>query len=436
VDTITVTTGVTEPVTIARFQAVPDRIRSGERSTLDWQVQNADSVSITTLGTVSANGQRDVTPTQTTQYRLTARNARGEVSAIATVVVEEQPLAQFLSCSAAPASIASGEVSTINWATANADSVTISGGIGSVPVNGARQVTPTETTTYTLTATNARGPVTCPVTVQVQTQTVPAPRVLGFTANPTTITAGQSSTLTWSVENADTVEISGIGNVPTSGSQSVSPTTTTTYVLTARNRTGMVQANAPITVNAPPVIPPTQQPPTITACTASPSTSAAPGNAVTISYTATNATAVSFAPAVPGATVAGPVTVNPTATTTYVITAAGAGNQTATCSVAVTVTPAPNPPIAIITEGSTLETIYRQLTLDASGSTDPAGGALTYLWEPLNTGAAVLDPGQPQTRVQLAGLAGDYLFRVTVRNAQGQTGQATITVRFKSTTLN
>jgi hypothetical protein len=169
---------------------------------------------------------------------------------------------------------------------------------------------------------------------------------------------------------------------------------------------------------------------------ASPSTSAAPGNAVTISYTATNATSVSFAPAVAGATVAGPVTVNPTATTTYVITATGANNQTATCSVTVTVTPAPRPPDVIITEGSMVETIYRQLTLDASGSTDPAGGALTFLWEPLSTGAAVLDPGQALTRVQLGGLAGDYLFRVTVRNAQGATGQATITVRFKSTTLN
>jgi hypothetical protein len=37
--------------------------------------------------------------------------------------------------------------------------------------------------------------------------------------------------------------------------------------------------------------------------------------------------------------------------------------------------------------------------------------------------------------VQLGGLAGDYLFRVTVRNAQGQTGTATVTVRFRSTNI-
>jgi hypothetical protein len=159
VDTVTVTTGVTQPVQIVRFQANPDRIRAGETATLDWQVLNAESVTITNLGNVDANGQRPVTPTQTTSYRLTARNPRGEVSAVATVVVEEQPRAQFLSCTVSPANITAGETATISYATANADTVTISGGIGTVDAAGNRQVTPTATTTYTLTANNARGPV-------------------------------------------------------------------------------------------------------------------------------------------------------------------------------------------------------------------------------------------------------------------------------------
>lgn len=429
VDSVTVTTSATQAVQIVRFQAVPDRIRAGDQSTLDWQVLNADTVTITELGTVQANGQRNVSPARTTQYRLTARNARGEVSAVATVTVEEQPAAQFLACTVSPMTIMTGESATITYATANADQVNISG-IGSVETSGSRVVTPTANTTYTLTATNARGPVTCSVTVQV-TPRGEAPRVVGFTANPTTITAGQSSTLSWNVERADTVEISTLGTVTAQGTRQVTPAQTITYTLTARNQFGSSQAQATVTVNPAPVTPA----PTLSACVATPATSPRPGSSVTIAYTATNATAVTFSPAVAGATVAGPVTVTPNATTTYTITATGSEARTATCSVTVTVTPAPDPPVAIITGPSVVETIYRQLTLDGSTSTNPAGGALTYQWAPLSTGAAVLDQGSAMTRVQLGGAYGDYVFRLTVRNAQGQEGTTTVTVRFKSTTV-
>jgi hypothetical protein len=114
--------------------------------------------------------------------------------------VEEEPMAAFTACSVSPMNIMAGESATILFATSNAESLSISGGIGPVATSGTQVVTPTQTTTYTLTANNARGPVTCNVTVQVTQGT--APRVIGFTANPTSITAGNSSTLTWNVENA------------------------------------------------------------------------------------------------------------------------------------------------------------------------------------------------------------------------------------------
>jgi len=157
---------------------------------------------------------------------------------------------------------------------------------------------------------------------------------------------------------------------------------------------------------------------------------------VTIGYTTTNATSVTFSPAVAGAGIQGPALVTPNANTTYTITATGANNQTASCTVNVTVTPAPEPPTPIIGGPSVIETIYRQVTLEGSQSTNPSGGALTYIWTPLSTGAAVLDQGQPMTRIQLGGAYGDYIIRLTVRNAQGQEGSTTVTVRFKSTTVN
>jgi len=428
----TLATAQTQVAQIVRFQAVPTNIRSGETSTLDWQVIGADTVTITGIGDVPANGQRQVSPTQTTQYRLTARNARGDVTAIATVTVEAQPAAVFNTCSISPTTITAGETATISYSSSNADTVTISPATGgSLGTSGTVVVSPTQNTTYTLTANNPRGPVTCQValTVNPATPAGQAPRIVTFSGNPTTLSSGQSSTLTWNVEGADTVEISGgIGTVPATGTRPVSPTANTNYTLTARNQYGTSTANVALTVNAAG----TSGAPVIGGCQATPNTLSTAGATATINYFTQNANVVTFSPTVPGAGVNGPVTVTPTATTTYTLTARGTNNQTVTCSVVVTVTPAANPPTAIITGPSTIETINRQTTLDASTSTNPAGGALTYIWTPVGTGATVLDQGQPVTRVQFSGQFGDYPFRLTVRNALGQEASTTVTVRFTS----
>ena len=74
-----------------------------------------------------------------------------------------------------------------------------------------------------------------------------------LTASPTTIDAGQSSTLTWTTANADTVTLNG-ASVNTSGTQSVSPAQTTTYTLTATGPGGTVTVSVTVTVmvNPPP----------------------------------------------------------------------------------------------------------------------------------------------------------------------------------------
>ena len=57
-----------------------------------------------------------------------------------------------------------------------------------------------------------------------------------MSASPTSIERGQSATLRWSSTNAVSATITpGIGTVPTSGSRSVSPTSTTTYRITVRD---------------------------------------------------------------------------------------------------------------------------------------------------------------------------------------------------------
>jgi peptidoglycan-associated lipoprotein len=78
-----------------------------------------------------------------------------------------------------------------------------------------------------------------------------------LTANPNTIEMGQPTTLTWQTTNATDVSIDGIGAVQPNGSQSVTPSDSTTYHLTAKGAGGTQEATARVTVTkAPPPPPP------------------------------------------------------------------------------------------------------------------------------------------------------------------------------------
>ena len=65
-----------------------------------------------------------------------------------------------------------------------------------------------------------------------------APTVTMFRADPPNIDAGQRTRLRWQVENATRVEITDIGSVPSSGAQTVAPSKTLRYGLTAFNDQG------------------------------------------------------------------------------------------------------------------------------------------------------------------------------------------------------
>jgi len=90
-----------------------------------------------------------------------------------------------------------------------------------------------------------------------------APTVASFSAEPSSIERGQSSTLRWEVSgNVSNVSINaGVGVVQNTGSQRVSPSDSTTYTLTATGDGGTTTASATVTVVAPPPPPPPPPPP-------------------------------------------------------------------------------------------------------------------------------------------------------------------------------
>ena len=81
----------------------------------------------------------------------------------------------------------------------------------------------------------------------------PAPTAK-ITAQPDSISAGDQVTLTWKTTDATSVSIDGIGDVPTSGTKTVTPTASTNYHLVAKGDGGTAEDTARVTVTAPPPV--------------------------------------------------------------------------------------------------------------------------------------------------------------------------------------
>ena len=112
-------------------------------------------------------------------------------------------------------------------------------------LNDSVAVSPAQTTTYTLVAGNSSGSAEAEVVITV----LPKPPSITFSADPEVITKNESSTLSWQVENADSITADhGIGPVDTVGILSVSPDATRTYTITATNAGGTSHASFTVEV--------------------------------------------------------------------------------------------------------------------------------------------------------------------------------------------
>jgi hypothetical protein len=153
--------------------------------------------------------------------------------------------------SLAPASINCSQSSTLTWQTTETVEATISG-IGTVPTSGSQSVTPHATTTYDFNAAGPGGMVKGSETVNVNTKVDASlsanPAELHYRKIGDKVITQDSSTLSWSTSNADSISLDPVGKVDPSGSQTVKgePKKTdlgpvdesTTYTLTATNVCG------------------------------------------------------------------------------------------------------------------------------------------------------------------------------------------------------
>ena len=154
-----------------------------------------------------------------------------------------------------PSPITGGQSSTLKWDVSGANTVGLTAPgfkvLNPLGTTDQLQVSPTATKVYTLTATNSAGTVTDTATVTVTGSAPPAglPVINYFTANPSTITAGQSTTLKWDTSRATSVALDwGIGKVGPAGTISPAPVLTVVYQLTATNSAGTATATVKVTV--------------------------------------------------------------------------------------------------------------------------------------------------------------------------------------------
>jgi YVTN family beta-propeller protein len=234
-----------EVLLAVRVWSDPVTIIAGESANLQWTSVKASSVSIDHgIGNVGLSGIYTVSPAETTTYTVTATDGYGRsVTDHVTITVLQLPTVNI---TADRQGIVYGETVSLSWTSTNAQRVVLEPYGWDMDLSGTYTDTPDDTITYIITAYGPGGTASASVMVEVY-----YPPTVSLSAQPETIYAGQSSTLTWTSSDAEHVSIdSGIGEVDPNGSMAVSPTQTTTYTITATGPGGTITDSATVTVNS------------------------------------------------------------------------------------------------------------------------------------------------------------------------------------------
>jgi hypothetical protein len=244
--------------------ATPEKLATGEKAVLSWVVGGSTAgLSVTLDGgqftdedvTSDSDKQISVSPTVDTKYTITVRNDIGTATDEVTIEVGDKPVINSFEVS--DDTILVGETSTLSWDVTPEDAViTFEPSIGTFTGNSKELSFPTAGVfTYTLTATNDFGSTESePVVIRVGK----APRIVSFTATPDAIPSDGSvpAKLEWEVTGILPITLSinrGVGPVTgLTGSQEVTPASTTIYTLTATNIFGSTTGDVEVEVGPKP----------------------------------------------------------------------------------------------------------------------------------------------------------------------------------------
>ncbi len=249
------------------------------------------------------------------------------------------------SFSVTPSAVKSATATPVTWTWTYAASpdpaptCTIDNGVGTVTSGTSTAIFITADTTYTLTCSNASGTGTAQVTVPLSID----PMIAGFAADPSSVTIGTPTDVTWSwtYSNAPTPTPTcsidhGVGTVESGSFTSVNLTADSVFTLTCSNAAGQGTAQVTVAATAAPVIA------SFTASPASVSSGVDTSVAFTWSYSGTPSPTPSCTidQGVGQVTIGASRTLNLTADTLYTLTCRNiAGTNTAQTTITVGVPP-------------------------------------------------------------------------------------------------
>jgi len=182
--------------------ANPTSIIVGQSTTISWSSSNAQSVVVSggTLNSTSLNGSKILSPYSTTTYSIIGSayesGAPGSDSVIVNVYV---PPDVILSTNTINDTIILGQSFTLTWnTTGDADTANLSPILGNVPVNSNQpNVSPTSTTTYTISVSGPGGNDSDDLTI-----TVLQPPIVSIDSD-SSVKYGEDVTITYSGVNCN-----------------------------------------------------------------------------------------------------------------------------------------------------------------------------------------------------------------------------------------
>ena len=357
---------------INSFSANPTTVAYMGTSTFTWSTTGCSNVSLSgpAVSSSLSSGSATTGPlTATGNFTLSASTNIATITRSVTVTVTPVvvPNCTVTSFTVNSPTITAGNSTQLSWTTSNCTSLTLSGGIfsGAQSLNssGTNTGTLNSTTTYTINAVGPNSAFTRQVTVTVTPVIVPNCTINSFTANPTVISAGGNSNLSWTTSNCTNVTISipFLGAQPVNGSVNTGALfNNTAYTLTA---SGVNTVNQSLTVTVNPIV---QNNCVINSFTANPTVISAGGNS-TLSWTTSNCTNVTISiPFLGAQPVNGSLNTGALSnTTSYTLSASGV--NTVNQSLTVTVNP-------IVVQNCVIN------YFNADQTTVPYGGSASLRW--------------------------------------------------------